>query len=82
MYHKNPFSQFSDEPIKPANDNRPITLDRVRNAYKISARVVHLYGDRYLPLFERLHKELEAMEKKEVLKKIALKVAEDSEKSS
>lgn len=57
------------------NDNKPMTEDRIRNAYQISAKLVELYGDVYLPIFERMHKEVELLSQKRGMKELALSVA-------
>lgn len=43
--------------------------------YKKMARIVRDYGDKYLPIFERLHEELKSRKKQEEIKSIALKIA-------
>lgn len=44
--------------MKISNPNQ-VSFDELTRAVKIAARVVFLYGDVYLPLFTRLHTELE-----------------------
>lgn len=53
------------------------TIDKksLEQAYRISAKIVQLYGDDFLPLFERVHKELKQVTDLEDLKKIAMAVS-------
>lgn len=43
---------------------QPITMERVRNALVVAARLVEHGGDTYLPIFERLERELAGLEEK------------------
>ncbi|MFD1258576.1 hypothetical protein ACFQ3S_17350 [Mucilaginibacter terrae] len=51
-----------------------ITLERIKAAYQASAKIVALYGDIYLPLFERMHQELKKAEAAVDLKTLALQI--------
>jgi hypothetical protein len=51
------------------------SLEKLEHAYQIAAKVVSLYGDAYLPIFERLHLDLEDQKKNRDLKRIALDTA-------
>ncbi|MBL3591682.1 MAG: hypothetical protein JMN24_18160 [gamma proteobacterium endosymbiont of Lamellibrachia anaximandri] len=48
-----------------------ITLDDIINAYEVVARIVTIYGDIYLPIFERLHREIEEHKMKNKMLNIA-----------
>lgn len=52
-------------------------MDRkqIEVAYNIAAKVVAEFGDAYLPIFERLHAEMQKLEKDSDIKSLALKVA-------
>jgi hypothetical protein len=52
-----------------------ITKQQLLEAYRIAAQVVALYGDAYLPAFERLHKEMEKCNQSDEIKTIALNIA-------
>ena len=49
----------------------------LEEAYQIMARIVRDYGDKYLPVFKRLHEEREVRKANQGLKDIALQVARD-----
>ena len=53
----------------------PVTLPNIEIAYKTAAQLVARYGDGFLPIFERLHQELEQAKAQDQLKRIALEVA-------
>lgn len=53
-----------------------VTLQQLREGYKITAKIVSTYGDKYLPIFKRLHDEMEKRMAEETLKNIALQVAQ------
>ena len=48
-----------------------LTDEEIYNAYTIAAKVVSTYGDEYLPIFSRLHLEIEKIEQKRKLKVLA-----------
>lgn len=52
-----------------------ITLDDIIDAYAVIARIVTIYGDKYLPIFERLHREIEEHKMKNKMLNIARNVA-------
>ena len=56
-----------------------ITLTQLQTAYKIAAKVVTQYGDVYMPIFKRLHEEVDKRMAEEKLKNIALQVAQTME---
>lgn len=49
--------------------------DKLEQAYHIAAEIVQKFGDTYLPLFERLHKEMQERQGKQDLKNIAIALA-------
>lgn len=51
-----------------------ISLERLRRAHAVAAKVVVLFGDIYLPLFERLNNDLIAAELKVDLRALAITV--------
>lgn len=55
--------------------NNEISLDDLTRAVKIAARVVVLYGDVYLPIFNRLHSELEKAKENLGAKESAIQLA-------
>lgn len=55
--------------------NNEISLDDLTRAVKIAARVVVLYGDVYLPIFNRLHSELEKVKENLGAKEAAIQLA-------
>lgn len=56
---------------------RIVTDEELERAYRIIAKIVHDYGDKYLPIFQRIHEEVEARKAKQGLKDIALLVAQN-----
>lgn len=48
-----------------------ITFNDIVDAYKFMAEVVTIYGDKYLPIFERLHREIEEHKEKDELLELA-----------
>lgn len=50
------------------NKSAEVTFDDLLRATKIAAKVVALYGDVYLPIFKRMHTELESAKQKEAEK--------------
>jgi hypothetical protein len=57
---------------QPASYN---SLEKIKIAYRASAKIVALYGDRYLPLFERMHEELKKVEAAFDLKTLAINIS-------
>ena len=53
-----------------------LTLERLENAYKISAKLVALYGDIFLPFFERFHDEMALFKKREYTRSIAIDISQ------
>jgi len=47
----------------------------LEKAYKLSAKIVELFGDQYLPLFLRLHGEMQKVSSQLDKKNLALEVA-------
>jgi hypothetical protein len=52
-----------------------ITEKQLLEAYRIAAEIVSRYGDAYLPVFERLHMEVQKLNATSDLKSIALIMA-------
>lgn len=55
-----------------------ITLSELEEGYKTIALMIRHYGDIYLPIFIRLHKEIEAKRNSQMFKSLAMKVANDN----
>lgn len=53
-----------------------VTDENIDQAYIIMARIIHAYGDKYLPIFKRIHEERELRKANQDLRNIALQVAE------
>ena len=59
--------------------DRRISFESLKTAYLQAAKIVSIYGDKYLPIFERLEKEyIERNKKRDVLQR-ALKVADENQ---
>ena len=56
-------------------DNRDISSEDLKIAYHQAAKLVAEHGEKYLPIFERLEKEMHNMQNKEAAIKRALEVA-------
>ncbi len=54
-----------------------ITLELLEECYYSIARIIEKYGDVYLPLFIRLHNEIEKMKDDNKMKKLALEIAQN-----
>lgn len=54
-----------------------VTDEDLEAAYKIMAMIVRNYGDKYLPVFKRIHEEREFRKAQQSLKNIALQIAQD-----
>lgn len=52
-----------------------LTVNEIQAAYKIAAKIVAMYGDAYLPVFKRLHSEIEKINQAKSIKSIALEIA-------
>lgn len=57
---------------------RTVSDEEVEKAYKIMAGVIRDHGDKYLPVFQRLHEEYEQRKAKRDLKNLALQIAADT----
>lgn len=55
-----------------------ITLDLITEAYEVMARIVTQHGDRYLPIFQRLHNEIEEYRSHDSLLKLAKNIARNN----
>jgi hypothetical protein len=54
-----------------------IANENLYRDYQITAKLVELYGEKYLPSFLRIHHEIEAIRSLKDIKILALKVASD-----
>ncbi|MBK8227480.1 MAG: hypothetical protein IPK70_09945 [Flavobacteriales bacterium] len=54
-----------------------VTDTMLDDAYAVMARIIRDGGDKYLPIFKRLHEEKEMRKATNDLKKVALHVAAD-----
>jgi hypothetical protein len=59
-----------------------LSMDELYDCYRTLARIIKKYGKEYLPLFERVHNEIEMRKKENRLLEIALKVADENGNSS
>lgn len=57
--------------------DRDVSDEMLEESYLTMAQIVKLYGERYLPIFERLHEEIQSRENKKALLDAALKAAKD-----
>ncbi|MGH1404332.1 MAG: hypothetical protein ACRBDL_08810 [Alphaproteobacteria bacterium] len=56
--------------------SRDISTEELKKAYLISAKIVSLYGEKYLPIFERLESEYRKRKKSKEALQRALSVIE------
>ena len=54
-----------------------VTDEELEKPYKIIAKIVRDYGDKYLPIFQRIHDEVERRKANQGLKDIALQIAQN-----
>jgi hypothetical protein len=59
----------------PMIEDHEVTDEILHDCYAVMAEVVTRYGDTYLPIFERIHKELEARKKRQALLDKALRLS-------
>ncbi len=52
-------------------------MEKLEQAYSLMAVVIRDYGVKYLPIFKRLHEEMEAVKARRDLQSIALQIAKD-----
>ncbi len=64
-------------PVQARLDKGDINYGDVAQAYQLLARIVSKYGGRYLPLFERLHREVKKYENQDDLLQLAKQVAQE-----
>lgn len=57
--------------------DKKVSDEMLERAYAVMARIIRDHGDKYLPIFKRLHEEREMREAKQGLKDIALQIARD-----
>ena len=55
-----------------------MTAENIERAYIIMARIVRDYGDKYMPIFQRMHEIRKAHKSNQDLKNIALQIAQIS----
>lgn len=58
------------------------TDENIEAAYIIMGRIIRDYGDKYMPIFKRLHEERELRKANRDLRSIALQVAKTGIESS
>ncbi len=58
--------------------NEEITYQHIKDAYIKAAKIVSDYGEVYLPIFERMEKELKAAEKKQSAINRAFEIAKEN----
>lgn len=63
------------QPAASAPHNKEVTLERLLNAQKKVARIIAAGNTQYLPIFQRLTKEIEDFQKKDDDLQLALKIA-------
>ena len=59
---------------------KTVTDEMLEQAYIIMAKIIRDRGEKYLPIFNRLHQEREARKAKQDLKNIALQIAHSMQK--
>lgn len=62
--------------IKEARMSDQLSLEQIKRAYHQAAKIVARYGDKYLPIFERLEKEYNERKDKVKTLKRAIQIAE------
>lgn len=62
--------------IKGGGMSDQLSLAQIKRAYHQAAKIVARYGDKYLPIFERLEKEYQSRKDKVKTLKRAIKIAE------
>lgn len=60
--------------------DKEVTMEELQECYESLAQIVKKHGKEYLPLFERVHNEIQMRKKENRLIDIAHRVAENSEK--
>jgi hypothetical protein len=55
-----------------------VTDETIEEAYRIMARIVRNHGEKYLPVFKRLHEENEQRKAIRTLWDIALRIAQET----
>ncbi len=58
-------------------ETNTVTDEMLERAYTIIAKIIRDHGDKYLPIFKRIHEEREARKANQDLKDIALQIARD-----
>ena len=57
---------------------QPITMERLEKCLKIAAKVVVIHGEKYLPIFERIQKEIEIRKEKDKVLDMVKSIANDN----
>ena len=57
--------------------SKNLTFRELRDAYEHLAKIIAVYGDKYLPLFERLHSEITKLRSKNELLEVAKIIAQE-----
>lgn len=68
--------------IKKIEHEDEITLEMLEEGLQTSARIVKLYGKKYLPIFERMHREVEDWKRGEFMLEKALHIADSNHDTS
>ena len=55
--------------------DKDVSDEMLHESYIVMAEIVQCYGEQYLPIFERLHEEIDSRQKKRELLDAALKAA-------
>ena len=63
---------------RPHFEEEDITDEILKECYVTMARIVNQHGERYLPIFERIHAEIENRNAKRKLLEAALKISKNS----
>lgn len=50
---------------RPRPEEQPVTVERIERSMVMLAHIIGMDGDKYLPIYERLEKELEILKQKE-----------------
>ena len=64
-------------PTKPIRHEKDVTLPMLKEAYTVAAKAVADHGEVYLPIFERLHNEIEERQARDKMLAAAIEIAVD-----
>jgi hypothetical protein len=65
--------------LKDSNSDKPVTLKQLKSCYSYLALLIKSGNNEVLPLFERLHREIESRKRDHHIKQIAMNVAEEKQ---